>query len=178
MNKFTRPSFHYAKNSYQNQTVMSRCFRQFVLIIFFLLVVRGSLAAQAVSGTIAAQTVNNVQEIAAGLNSFGQLAPSEKVFIHLDRPYYTNTDTVWMKAYLLNEELGYSAKSSLLYTELVNDTGKVVMRLSLPVRNGLSFGQIALDSNLITEGTYTLRAYTNWMQNTGPEAFFTRQLYI
>ncbi|RYE22707.1 MAG: hypothetical protein EOP51_12590 [Sphingobacteriales bacterium] len=104
--------------------------------------------------------------------------PTEKVYLHLDRPYYNNTDTIWLKAYVLDGGLENSKQSGLLYTELVNDTGKVVLRQSMPVMLGLSWGQMILDEKLVAEGNYTLRAYTNWMQNTGQESFFTRQLYI
>ncbi|RVT97200.1 carboxypeptidase regulatory-like domain-containing protein [Mucilaginibacter limnophilus] len=129
--------------------------------------------------TVRAQSINNdVKDIVAAIDTFNTRNPAEKVFLHIDRPYYTNTDTIWIKGYLLNNQLAYSAKSGLLHTELLNDTGRVVMRIAMPVLDGISFGQMVLDSALITEGNYTLRAYTGWMQNNGTESFFTRQIYI
>lgn len=114
----------------------------------------------------------------AAADSFLIKHQPEKVFLHTDRGHYTNTDTIWIKAYLLNSALEYSEKSGLLYTELVNDTGKVAKRIVLPLEYGLGFGQMALDSNTLPEGNYILRAYTNWMQNIGEGCFFTRPVYI
>ncbi|RCH53763.1 hypothetical protein DJ568_16120 [Mucilaginibacter hurinus] len=119
-----------------------------------------------------------MKELVGKIDSFAVRMPSEKLYLHIDKPYYTNTDTIWLKSYLLNGSLGGSEQSGLLYAELVNDTGRVVLRQSMPVLMGISWGQIALDSIQVTEGSYTLRAYTNWMQNQGEESFFTRQLYI
>ncbi len=116
--------------------------------------------------------------ITTQIDSFNRHIPAEKVFVQTDKPSYTTADTIWLKSYVLDAALNYSQQSGLLYTELINDTGKVVMRQSMPVRLGISFGQIALDPKVVPEGSYTLRAYTNWMQNQGEQSFFTRQLYI
>jgi hypothetical protein len=120
----------------------------------------------------------NVQGLVAAIDSFARRMPAEKVYLHLDKPYYSNIDTIWLKAYVLNDMLAYSQQSAIMYTELVNDTGIVVLRQAMPVVTGVGLGQIVLNADLIPEGSYLLRAYTNWMQNAGPETFFTRQLFI
>ncbi|RYE19305.1 MAG: hypothetical protein EOP51_20165, partial [Sphingobacteriales bacterium] len=119
-----------------------------------------------------------VSSLVSSIDSFYGRMPVEKVYVHIDKPYYSNIDTIWLKAYVLNGGLQSSEQSGLLYTELVNDTGKVVLRQAMPVLLGLSWGQLPLGSFTIPEGAYTLRAYTNWMQNMGEAGFFTRQLYI
>jgi hypothetical protein len=118
------------------------------------------------------------QKIVAAIDSFNKSTPTERVFIHTDKPYYTTNDTIWMKAYVLDGALNYSKQSGLMYAELIDDTGKVVIRQAMPVKYGISFGQVVLDDKTVPEGSYTLRAYTNWMQNQGVQSFFTRQLYI
>ncbi len=112
------------------------------------------------------------------VDSFLRRAPAEHIYVHTDKPYYTNTDTIWMKAYVMDGALRYSKQSGVMYAELVNDTGRVVLQQSMPIYLGVNWGQMALDSIWIAEGSYTLRAYTNWMQNTGPASFYTQQLYI
>src|ERR1700712_3208976 len=72
--------------------------------------------------------------VAAAIDTFGSRYPGEKVFLHIDRPYYSTNDTIWMKAYILDAALNYSQKSGLLYTELIDDTGKVVIRQSMPAK--------------------------------------------
>ena len=117
-------------------------------------------------------------KLSAAIDTFNVRVPNERVFIHIDRPYYSNTDTIWIKAYVFDAGLSYSVRSGLLYTELIDDTGKVVLRLAMPVKLGISFGQIILNDKIFAAGSYTLRAYTNWMQNQGESSFFTRRLYI
>lgn len=118
------------------------------------------------------------RKIVAAVDSFNRTTPREKIFVQTDRPTYNNTDTIWLKAYVLDAGLNYSKQSGLLYTELIDDTGKVVLRQSMPVRDGLSFGQVILDNKIEPEGDYTLRVYTNWMQNQQTESFFTQRIYI
>lgn len=121
---------------------------------------------------------SNTSALVAEIDSFNNHNPLERVFLHIDRPYYNTGDTLWIKAYVLNASLGYSKQSGILYTELINYAGHVVLRQAMPVKFGISFGQMALDSSKFAEGNYTIRAYTNWMQNQGNDSFFTRQIYI
>jgi len=66
----------------------------------------------------------------------------------------------------------------LLYVELDDDSAEVVRRVTIPVKAGLGWGQIPLSPKIFHEGGYTLRAYTNWMQNFGGDAFFTQRFYL
>jgi hypothetical protein len=141
------------------------CKRLFVMCLLFPLAVFG-------------QDRTFVNSLVASIDTFNARAPQEKVFIHTDKPYYTTNDTIWMKAYVLDAGLNYSKQSGLLYVELIDDTGKVIIRQAMPLRYGISFGQMVLDDKTVLEGSYTLRAYTNRMQNQGGQNFFTRQVYI
>lgn len=125
-----------------------------------------------------AQNKTLTKPIVATIDSFENRALSEKVFLQTDRPNYSTTDTIWMKAWVLDAAHNYSKQSGLLYVELINDTGKLIISQSMPVRFGISFGQMVLNDKTVAEGSYTLRAYTNWMQNEGEATFFTRQIYV
>jgi hypothetical protein len=104
--------------------------------------------------------------------------PSEKLYLHFDRPYYTTYDTIWFKASLFNPATYTPSRlSSKVYIELINDSSIVVNRFAIPLEAGLGEGYIALDEK-ISDGTYTIRAYTNWMQNFGEDVFFSRQFYV
>ncbi|RYY36111.1 MAG: carboxypeptidase regulatory-like domain-containing protein [Sphingobacteriaceae bacterium] len=125
-----------------------------------------------------AQVKTNVQKTIAVIDSFNRDNPAEKLFLHINKPYYTTTDTIWLKSYVLDAALNYSKQSGLLYVELIADDGNVVIRQSMPVKLGISFGQIPLNNTTIAAGCYTLRAYTNWMQNIGEAGFFTRRICV
>ena len=45
----------------------------------------------------------------------------EKVYLHLDKPYYAIGDNIWFKAYTINAKNGQpTLKSGILYVELNN----------------------------------------------------------
>jgi len=94
-----------------------------------------------------------------------QVLPGEKVFLHTDRPNYMQGDTIWFKAY---SWYGYDqvpdTLSGVLYVDLLNQKNRAVLSRKLLIQNGTSQGDFTLDTN-ITSGSYTLHAYTRWMQN-------------
>jgi len=102
----------------------------------------------------------------------------EKLYLQFDKPYYAVGDTIWFKAYLFNNFLTASDKSAILNIEIATDSNKVVGMYRLPVQSGSTWGNIVLDERYFAAGTYTLRAYTNWMRNFGDEDFFYKTIRV
>lgn len=125
---------------------------------------------------------NSSQDISRLMSAFDTLrsiSPSEKLYLHFDKRDYITGDTLWFKAYSLEGAyLTASEKSGLFYLELVNDSNEVIRRMKFPLKYGLSWGNIVLDAKEIPAGSYTLRAYTNWMRNFGEDALFSRSIHI
>ncbi len=142
------------------------------------------LTAPAVSMLFCSASAQNISrdslvKLTAAVDTFRNIHPIEKLYLQFDKPYYSLGDTIWFKAYLFNAAyLTPSAKSGLLYIELTNDSDKVVSRQMLPVANGMSWGNITLDAKEIPEGSYTLRAYTNWMLNFGEDYILKKRFYL
>jgi hypothetical protein len=106
-----------------------------------------------------------------------QYAP-EKVYLHLDKPRYTPGQQIWLKGYVVDAAtLQPTAKSGVLYIDLLDANNEAVQRLTLKAVNGKANGDIILPANL-REGTYTLTAYTQWMRNFGEESFFRKEINI
>ncbi|MGZ3891650.1 MAG: carboxypeptidase-like regulatory domain-containing protein, partial [Mucilaginibacter sp.] len=104
---------------------------------------------------------------------------AEKLYIQFDKPYYAAGDTIWLKAYLLNEPTyNLSARSGLLHIDLANDSNKVIKQYILPLKDGLAWGKISLDDKNVKPGNYVLRAYTQWMRNFGSDAFYYKNIII
>jgi len=106
---------------------------------------------------------------------FANTIPSEKIYLHLDRPGYMQGDTIWFKAY---SWFGYEqipdTFSLVLYVDLLNPKESVEQRRKLLIQNGTSKGEFILGKDM-APGIYTLRAYTRWMQNPGAgEPFYQR----
>ncbi len=145
----------------------------------FLLLFSGLAGAQQKKGTAALPDTARAGDLATQLASYVGRMPLERLFVHIDKPYYTKGDTIWFKAYLTGDDnTATSTRSGILYLELVSPKLKIIKRISVPLTIGLGWGQIALEGGTFPEGQYVLRAYTNWMQNFGQEAFFTRTIAL
>jgi hypothetical protein len=119
------------------------------------------------------ETFKTQVDSAAQRNSF------EKPYLQFDKPYYSQNDTLWFKAYLLTElYLTYSEVSGILYVDITNDSSRTIKQYCFPVKRGLCWGNIALDEKQFKPGSYTLRAYTNWMCNWGEDYFFHKHFDI
>lgn len=123
-----------------------------------------------------AQSQMNVKNVIAQIDTFYNHLPGEKLYMQFDKPYYAAGDTIWFKGYLFNSTLYYSPLSSRLYVELLNDSNRVVKRMAVPVAFGITWGNIDLSD--VKEGSYSIRAYTGWMRNFGPESFFYHSFYV
>ncbi|MBK0380975.1 carboxypeptidase regulatory-like domain-containing protein [Mucilaginibacter segetis] len=104
--------------------------------------------------------------------------PIEKVYLHLDKPYYAAGDTIWFKAYLTVDKHSPSNLSKVVYVDITNEENTIIQSLKLPVVNSVAPGNIILSSDLFKEGNYHLRAYTAWMRNFDPDYFFNKNIVI
>jgi len=112
------------------------------------------------------------------LKTYSDSHLSEKVYLHLDSPWYNEGDTIWYKAYtVVGQNHQLSALSGVLYVELISPKDSVVSRQILHLTSGAAWGDIVL-TGAIRQGDYRLRAYTNWMRNAGPEYFFNEKIHI
>ncbi len=112
------------------------------------------------------------------LSRLSDETPQERLYIQLDKPYYSLTDTIFFKAYLtLGGQHVLSGLSKTLYAELVDAQDSVYAQLKLPVSAGITWGRIALPDTL-KEGNYHLRAYTTWMRNEGDDNFFDQAIRV
>lgn len=99
--------------------------------------------------------------------------PQEKVYLHFDNTGYFLTETIWFKAYVLDESNKLSAISNVLYVELVSPEGGVVRTDKYKLENGMCCGDFYLDSVYLS-GFYEVRAYTRYMRNFGTDNYFSR----
>lgn len=148
--------------------IRSKAFKLFLFFNFICIVA----IAQAQS------PAGNINTLISKIGDYKSSMPTEKVFLHFDKPYYSTGDTIWFKGYLMNESIGYSPLSSRLYIELLNDSNAVIKRYAFPASLGLTWGSIPLKEGYVHEGTYTIRAYTNWMRNFGDDYYFKQNFYI
>lgn len=102
----------------------------------------------------------------------------EKVYLHLDKPYYALGEDLWFKAYTVaGPNHTPTPLSHNLQVELIDPEMTVIRRLTVYMNKGLGRGDFSLADSL-TAGTYTLRAYTNWMRNFDEDFYFKKQIEV
>jgi hypothetical protein len=119
-----------------------------------------------------------LEKIITAFEQYVSVLPQEKIYLHQDRTYYASGETIWFKAYLTAGP--YHEPSSLsrtIYVELINTKNEVIQEHTLFTPDGFASGQLQLPDSL-PSGQYLLRAYTNWMRNSGEEYFFHRPITI
>jgi hypothetical protein len=104
--------------------------------------------------------------------------PIERVYLHFDKPYYALGDTIWFKAYLTMDNHQPSPISKIIYVDILTAKDSLVQSLKIPLKNSVSWANIALSQFIFKKGNYRVIAYTNWMNNFGPEYFFNKSITI
>jgi len=158
-----------------NYTSMLTGNKCFILAVFIFL----TFCFACLSGNGQEIKVSSLKSQIQLINNFNKRLPVEKLYLQFDKPYYLTNDTIRFKVYLLNADfLTPSTRSGLLYVELDDAANRCVKRVMAPVAFGIGWGDIALDEKEIPAGSYTLRAYTNWMRNFGEDYILKKDIYI
>ncbi len=104
--------------------------------------------------------------------------PQQKVYLHLDKLSYQAGEKIWYKAYLLDARTHMpDTISKNLLVEIVNSYGTMTLIQLAKLEKGSAKGDFHLPDTM-REGLYQIRAYTNWMRNSGSEYFFKRNFNI
>ncbi|HEY9560725.1 MAG TPA: MG2 domain-containing protein [Anseongella sp.] len=104
--------------------------------------------------------------------------PAEGIYTHFNKNAYMTGEGVWFKVYLL--DVGGKRPFDLaqnVYAELFDPFGKEVDKQVLFAEKGSASGMFHLADSL-APGTYTFRAYTNWMRNMDQHAFYTHTFEV
>lgn len=130
-----------------------------------------------------AQTITSPNQdfpktLASRFSNLWYHAPQEKVYLHTDKPYYSAGEEIWFKAYVLNASTHFpNTQSRYVYVELIDKSDTVMTRVKIRKDSLGFFGNIKLLPEW-PAGKYSLRAYTWWMQNAGPDYFFSKNIFI
>ena len=102
----------------------------------------------------------------------------EKVFIHTDRDSYYPGEDIWFKAYLIDGSTKLlTSNSNNLHIELISPDLGIVESRTVQLTGGLGNGDFKLPDK-IKSGTYSIRAYTNYMRNYGDDLFFYKNILV
>lgn len=71
-----------------------------------------------------------------------------------------------------------SGISKIIYVDLLTAKDSLVQSLKIPVKNSVSWADIPISQYTFKKGNYRIVAYTNWMNNAGPQYFFNKNITI
>lgn len=117
-----------------------------------------------------------------GMPSVSAQAPQgsglEQVFVDTDKQIYVTGETVWMSFYCLDAASHVPSPISVVgYLEILDESANPIAQQKVQLREGRGHTQFFIDPTIPT-AVYYLRAYTQWMRNGPPEAFFEMPLVI
>jgi hypothetical protein len=113
-----------------------------------------------------------IDKLVSTLQKWTDSIPQERVYLHMDKPYYAVGDTIWFKGYItIGSRHQLSKLSGALYVDLINEKDSVVKDLKLPITSGMVVGDFILGDDY-KQGSYRIRAYTQWMRNAGEDYFY------
>lgn len=117
-------------------------------------------------------------DIVGKLVRYSSLHEPEKTYIQTDKDYYITGENIWYKVFLVNG-ITHTAtqKSNVVYLELFNDVGKILVQQKLFVQDFGANGAIEILENF-DQGNYTLRAYTKYMLNEKEVFFHSKEISI
>ena len=102
----------------------------------------------------------------------------EKLWLHLDKPYYAAGDTIWFRAYLSDAAtLRPDTLSNFIYIDLFDRRNKLISSKKIK-RDSIGFANNLYISDTLSAGEYTLQAYTGWMLNFSSSCFFQKNILI
>lgn len=137
-----------------------------ITVLLGVLLYFSSLSAQTMQDTIIANF------------SLMERIPKEKLYLHLDKPFYGAGEKIWFKGYLVNAITHQdNAQSNFIITELINRSDSIVERKKIR-RDSLGFHNVFTLPATLPAGDYYLRGYSNWMLNEDPDFFFSRNIKI
>ena len=102
----------------------------------------------------------------------------EKIYLQMDGKVYTTDKTIWFKAIVTNAcDHSLTRLSAVLYVELIGPDEKIIEKKLIKLEKGLGTGFFDLNQNF-AEGTYLVRAYTEWNRNFGTDFFFMEYIQV
>ncbi len=119
-----------------------------------------------------------IKDLKSKLELYNKEFPEDRLYLHIDKPFYEPGDDIWFSAYIRNaENMKPSDKSDIIHVELINPKGNVEKKISLIAKNGKAQGDFNIDKDAVG-GLYKIKAYTQWMKNEEEERSFTKEIQV
>lgn len=107
-----------------------------------------------------------------------QYSLQEKLYLHTDKSFYLAGEIIWFKVYYADGATHRPINfSKIAYVEVLDRANKRVLQAKISLNEKGGTGSFYLPLTLGTDN-YTIKAYTNWMKNSGVSSFFDKSISI
>jgi hypothetical protein len=121
---------------------------------------------------------SNEGDLSVKFNQYRSQTLQEKIFVHPDRTAYISGELIWFKVYCVDASLHKNSDvSKVAYIEVIDKSNEAVLQTKVELKNGTGSGSLFIPA-LFSSGNFVLRAYTNWMKNSGAEFYFHQSITI
>ena len=116
------------------------------------------------------------QNIDAAIAAYAEAYSPERAYIHYDKSAYSAGETIWFRAYLMNEIMPAN-ESKTLYIDWFDDKGKLMLHAVSPLLDAMTNGQFEIPAEYIGKLIY-VRVYTKWMLNFDSAFIYNKAIPI
>lgn len=116
------------------------------------------------------------QTIDANIESYARLYSPERVYIHYDKSAYSTGETIWFKAYMMNEVVP-ADESKTLYIDWIDDKGNLLLHAVSPLVEAVTNGQFEIPVEYKGKSLH-VRAYTKWMLNFDSAFIYNKEIPV
>ena len=104
--------------------------------------------------------------------------PREVAYAHLNKSLYLKDETIGFNVYVFDKSSKkHSDVTTNVYCSIEDSKGKVLNKALILSENGVANGSFLIDSTYAS-GSYTFKAYTNWMKNFDEQNFYLQDIKI
>ena len=116
------------------------------------------------------------QNIDDAIATYADLYSPERAYFHYDKATYAAGDTIWFKAYLMNEIIP-ADESKTLYIDWIDDKGVLMLHAVSPLVDAVTNGQFNIPDDYKGKMIHVI-AYTKWMLNFDSAFIYNKAISI
>ncbi len=116
------------------------------------------------------------QNIDANIAAYAETYSPERAYLHYDKAAYSAGETIWFKAYLMNEIIP-AQESKTLYIDWIDDKGALMLHSVSPLVNAVTNGQFEIPADYKGKMVH-VRAYTKWMLNFDSSFIYNKAIPV
>jgi hypothetical protein len=119
----------------------------------------------------------NQDQLSTSYSNYVKL-PREIAYAHLNKSLYLKDETIGFNVYVFDKSIkNHSDVTTNVYCSITDSKGRVLNKALILAENGVANGSFLVDSTYAS-GSYTFKAYTNWMKNFDEQNFYLQNIKV